>query len=110
MESSGCALRLFRLPGIRGDVEVFRLEAAVKPALAGGEFQDAVVRVRDAAGIVHGVPVPPDHFLHLPLRRVRILAEHFSRMETKFPIREQKAAADYPAAASEMCIRDRRLP
>ena len=37
---------------------------------------------------------------HLPLRRVRILAEHFSRMETKFPIREQKAAADYPAAAS----------
>ena len=24
---------------------------------------------------------------HLPLRRVRILAEHFYRMETKFPIR-----------------------
>jgi hypothetical protein len=28
---------------------------------------------------------------HLPLRRVRILAERFYRMETKFPIREQNS-------------------
>ena len=27
---------------------------------------------------------------HLPLRRVRILAEFFCRMETKFPIRQKK--------------------
>ena len=29
---------------------------------------------------------------HLPLRRVRILAEHFYRMETKFPIRQKRVS------------------
>jgi len=30
---------------------------------------------------------------HLPLRRVRILAERFYRMETKFPIRQKRTVS-----------------
>jgi len=38
---------------------------------------------------------------HLPLRRVRILAEHFYRMETKFPIRQER---DGTLSESRLCF------
>ena len=39
------------------------IEIAVEAAVGGGEFQDTVVGVGDAAGIVFRVAVSPDHLL-----------------------------------------------
>ena len=47
---------------------------------------------------------------HLPLRRVRILAEHFYRMETKFPIRQKKSLSKNQRTAFAQALLCRNIP
>ena len=46
-----------------------RVEITVEAAVGGSEFEDAVVRVGDAAGIVLRVTLAPNHFLRGGIRQ-----------------------------------------
>lgn len=45
------------------DIKVFRVEVAVESALRGGKPQNAIIRVGHSLRVVHGVTLPPNHFL-----------------------------------------------
>ena len=65
--------------------KILGFEIAVKPAPLRREFQHAVVRVRDAPGIVHGVSHPPEALL------ARRVLQHLHGAERLTPRKKRRS-------------------